>query len=357
MSRLVAALSLLAIVACEGPVGPAGPQGTQGIQGIQGVQGIQGPPGTDGQTGPQGPQGPEGPQGPQGTQGETLNWAHVLDEHEVHDALYITGYAYTRPSDGERYFYSYCTAFAAHYVDVLWTNGHCVEGLREIVAELNRIPATAPRVYARQNGTRFGAGDPAYPMLLDEAVVHPDYDGTSRSEDVALVPVSRDVPVFLDFLPRRFVDDLSIGQPIGTLGFPGEMRATGGDSRSQVTATFKDGVLSAMRLIDGGNGAHVELQYNVDASGGTSGSPVVDHAGWIIGVNHAGPEVRVVNTDGNQVRIGLASIDLGIRVDEAWEIIDLMEPSRATRMPQRYYGDTYQPFPENWNGETVAPAP
>ena len=54
---LMALVSALFVIGCEGKVGPVGPAGPQGPAGTPGV------PGTDGGTGPQGPAGPQGPPG------------------------------------------------------------------------------------------------------------------------------------------------------------------------------------------------------------------------------------------------------------------------------------------------------
>ena len=236
----------------------------------------------------------------------------------------------------------------------LWTNAHVVRSLKTNVDQLAEAGANPERFIVRA-GTEIG-GSETY-GIVGEGEVHPDYDGTTTSEDVGLLRIDGSWDVGLGLLPRDMVDDLDIGQPVGTLGFPGELGATGRDARLTVTPTFKDGVVSALRLIDGGEAPHVEVQYNFDATGGTSGSPVFDHNGWVVAVNFAGIETRAPNVDGVPVRIGLGSLDFGIRVDEVWDLIAHLEPGgdqpvAATVYPRRYSG-SYRPFPENWNGETV----
>lgn len=60
--RMLLALVLVGLVACEGPMGPEGPAGPTGPQG---------PAGPAGPAGVQGPMGPAGPQGPPGPAGST----------------------------------------------------------------------------------------------------------------------------------------------------------------------------------------------------------------------------------------------------------------------------------------------
>ena len=82
----------------------------------------------------------------------------------------------------------------------------------------------------------------------------------------------------LSLIPREHVDGLRIGQPVATLGFPAELEFTGRDADNTVNATFKDGTISALRIRGSGDAEYVEVQYNFNTTGGTSGSPVFDHA-------------------------------------------------------------------------------
>ena len=344
MQKLLVVLSLL-MVACEGPVGPQGPTGPQGTQGIQGIAGQSG---SDGATGPQGPTGPDGPPGPKG---DPLIWSDVLEETRSEEATYILAYAYTRPSDGRRYLYDYCSAFAAYYTGAIWTNAHCVRGILDIRRQLEGVRGADPAFYTVRSGellgSRLSTGN--YQLLLDEVWMHPDYDDTTRSEDVGLIAIDGALPVGFEFVPREYTDAISIGQPVATLGFPGELGVTGGaEGNRRVTPTFKDGTISAMRTIDAGTDTHVEIQYNFDTSPGTSGSPVFDHNGWLVAIHHAG-------------YVGGRALNFGIRVDALWEFLDWLEGGRSqmsepATMPRRAYPHSeYQPFPENWNGETILP--
>lgn len=324
MSRLVAVLSLLATVACEGQVGPAGPQGPQGIQGPAGndgqtgPQGPQGPPGNDGDTGPQGPRGADGPKG------EPLIWADIIADRQLGDPVFYIGAFSNRTAIGVS-----GSGFAAGYSNAIWTNAHVVRGLQRVQRpgiEILAVKATPG------HATEF------YTVDLDGAIVHPDYDGTARSPDVAVLFVEGSISPVLELLPREHVSRLRTGQPIATIGYPGEV---GGDW----IPTFKAGTISAIRTVGAGRSETVRLQHDMDTTPGTSGSAIFDHYGWVIAVHNAG------------AASGQGSIDYGVRIDEVYRLIDCCTQALSAArpaMPPRPAGE-YDPFPEDWNGVTVSP--
>ena len=320
----------------------------------------------EGPIGPTGPQGPGGPQGPQGETGEPFDWGEVVESENLEDGVFGIGVLFDHPS-GSRRLSVIGTGFNAEYSNALWTNAHVVQGLEE---ELDIFSDRNPEAVAFRSGSMLGGQD-AY-VIPDPGLMHPAYDSTEAVGDTP------DVGVFflddnlsgeeevLSLIPREHVDGLRIGQPVATLGFPGELRFTGGDADNTVNATFKDGTISALRIRGSGDAEYVEVQYNFNATGGTSGSPVFDQYGWVIAINYSGIEARVTDTDGDLVRIGVGSLNFGMRVDALWDFIDFIEccttpaamPIRDGGRPlhQRTYPFTeYQPFPENWNGETIAP--
>ena len=350
---------LVVLLGCEGPVGPAGPQGPRGSEGPQGIQGIQGEQGVQGIQGEQGPPGADGADGadgatgPQGPPGEMLNWADVIVGSRIAEAVYAVGLHFTG-SDGQRTYATIGTGFAAHAPDAIWTAAHVVTGLREDLDELARRGRN-PVPFVVRAGTEVG-GSETYGIVGD-GEVHPDYDGTPETEDVGLLRIDGSWEVGLDLLPRGMVDGLDIGQPVGTLGLPGA--PAGADRRAgrPPTATFKDGVVSALRLVAGGEDPHVEVQYSFDSTGGTSGSPVFDHDGWVVAVHHARFATSVRHVSGDSVQIGVGSYDFGIRVDEVWDLMAHLESGgnslSVAQTARRRHPGSYRPFPENWNGETV----
>ena len=280
--------------------------------------------------------------------GAPLNWANVVNESDIVNAVYVIGYRYS--DDTTTWYGMVGTGFAAYYSNAIWTNAHVVEGLRDRLTELS---FRDPEPVAVRAGTRLGRSG-TY-QITGNGWTHPEYvsDDQVYSEDIGLFEIAGTVPVDLSLLPQEYIDDLQIGQPVGTLGFPGELSITGDNADFRATPTFKDGTISGLRRYDGGVTSHVQVQYDFDVTGGTSGSPVFDHNGWVIAVNF-GTHGREISG----VFVGLGSLNQGIRVDEVWEAIGIVgRRTGLARAPSTPHDPsaTYLPFPENWNGETILP--
>ena len=166
--------------------------------------GPEGPPGSDGSDGSDGADGPPGPQG------ETLSWADVIGEARLDEASYAIGFAYTDPRDDGRYYASFCTGFAAYYTKAIWTNAHCVDGLAELLVAFADFD---PEPMVFQSGTRLG-GSESY-KIVGDGWKHPDYDGTTKSEDVGLLVIVGQVPVVMEVVAHlvaieRALDTLAV---------------------------------------------------------------------------------------------------------------------------------------------------
>ena len=347
MLRLTGTLSLfLVFLACKGPAGPTGPTGPQGPAGQIG------PAGSDGSAGPQ------GLIGPQGEPGETLDWSDVIEDQNLGDAVYAIGVQV----QGRNYVLG--SGFVAHFWNAIWTNAHTVQA---VIHSIGFIEHLDPRPFAAKSGTVIGGADTYW---LEDFLVHPDYDGTASSPDVALFLIDANLTELPFFLPRDQVQGLRVGQPIATIGFLEELSE---ESVIVPIATFKEGTVGAIRPFADDVATPENswvLQHNLDLSGRTSGSLIFDHQGYIVGMNFAS-FFRVIYDEqtGRPTRVPSDNPGYGIRVDELWRLYDVARVRRvipdvagkitdvpiALQSEQDYPYDSYMPFPQNWNGETSLP--
>lgn len=80
-----------------------------------------------------------------------------------------------------------------------------------------------------------GTGWSGRPPLLDEVWVHPDYNDTTRSEDIGLIAIDGTFPVGFEFVPHEHTDAISIGQPVARPSFPGELGVGKAEGNGRVT--------------------------------------------------------------------------------------------------------------------------
>lgn len=334
-------LLVLVFLACKGDAGPRGPVGPVG------------------QTGAAGPAGIQGPAGPEGEPGVALDWSDVIEDQNLGTAVYAIGVQV----QGKNYVLG--TGFVARFRNAVWTNAHIV---RAVLSTIGFIEHLDPRPFAVKSGTEIGGADTYW---LQNFVVHPDYDGTAGSPDVALLIIDASLTDLPFFLPRAQVQGLQVGQPIGTIGFPEESSE---EPVSVPIATFKGGTISALRPFEDEVATPENsrvIQHNLDLSGRTSGSLIFDHSGYVIGMNFAGI-FRVVYDDrtGQPTRILSENPGLAVRVDELWRLYDLASGGNRivpdvsagrTDVPlvlvpeQAYPHASYRPFPDGWSGAVELP--
>jgi hypothetical protein len=356
----LSALIFTIIVGCDGKPGPTGPSSSDGTIPNSAV-GAAGPTANTGLTASAETSGTAGSASTSDTTendgasavysagANAVNWADVIDEGNLYDNIYAIYYV----PEGTNYVQFIGTGFAAGFSNVLWTNAHVVYALYE-------RPGVKAFEFefalARRSGRAWTDRSRISQLGLDGVrfIVHPNYDGTTNSEDVAAF-VFHDEPFRYEplpsLLPGRFVDDLREGQPVGTLGFPGELPDITGPEQI-VTPTFKPGTLSAFRSLGTGGQNQRVLQYNLTVTGGTSGSPVFDHHGFVIGTNHASHRGReIADVDGNTVNVNTANASYAIRVDAMHELIPPIPVYNSPARVRRIVGErlypyvVYQPFP------------
>ena len=113
---------------------------------------------------------------------------------------------------------------------------------------------------------------------------------------------------------------LRVGQPIGTIGFPGEL-ADQTPAHWFPIATFKSGVVSALRVPSSEKSTSPSrtyiVQHDFDSTSGTSGSPIFTADGRVVAVNNAAIEFNFFG-----LRIGVGSLGFGTRIDKLLEVLD-----------------------------------
>ena len=315
-----------------------------------------------------------GASGPQGEPGQPLNWADVVEDANLADSVYAIGMRAPgaalclilledcegSESSGELgdLFFLVGTGFVAHYPNTIWTNAHVALALRDILETAADEGASfVPVPVAVRAGTALG-GAGTYALNMDTVRVHPEYQEEPvevdvDSPDLAVFQVAglavQDVP---SFLPRAFATGLRVGQPVGTLGFPGELTHP---FEVVPIATFKEGTISALRPyrpdapeVTPENSKVV--QFNLGQTGGTSGSPVFDHKGFIVAVSFAGIETVVEDPEGFPTRVPIGNLDFGIRADEVWTLIDQVEATADPPAPgaRAYPYPAYRAYPDAW---------
>ena len=221
-------------------------------------------------------------------------------------------YVYNPPATGIG------TGFCIRGDGLLATNAHVVLMLEEI----DGVQIRSRRAY--QSGTGDG-------FEIQRFARHPGWTplpgGITRAEpDVGLIQLRdftvANVPVLV-LATEEELRKLGVGTEIGTLGFPGEfLREYLADSSAtkvpRAHATFKNGFVGRLLSYDKEQRdfehAHY-IQHSCLTSGGTSGSPLFDRAGKVIGINHASAD-------------GTGGLRFGIRADEISDFWDELKRTR-----------------------------
>jgi S1-C subfamily serine protease len=181
----------------------------------------------------------------------------------------------------------FCTAFAVS-ADLLATNAHCV------VAGSKRFVSVA----ALMNGA------PANRYQVVQWAAHPGYREGEISPDVGLVRISGKLTSAVTLAEPAELGQVGPGVKVFLYGFPGRL-----NKEDAPEATFAEGDIGRVTTFDqrlGDFGTNTLLQHSAYCTGGTSGSPMFNAAGHVIGVNAGG---YVENGQ------ALAGYNFGMRVD------------------------------------------
>jgi len=181
----------------------------------------------------------------------------------------------------------FCTAFAVGE-DLLATNAHCIlTGSTEFSA-----------VEALMNGA------PAKPLPVIEWGTHAGYREGTLSPDVGIVRVRGRLPSRVVLAGSIALASVAPGATMFLYGFPGRL-----NNVEAPEATFIEGDIGRVTGFDlrvGSFESNTLLQHSAYCTSGTSGSPIFDTSGRVVGINAGG------YLENGQA---LAGYNFGMRVD------------------------------------------
>ena len=210
----------------------------------------------------------------------------------------------------------FCTAFAVSVDGVLATNAHCVQTLKD-------LQASGAAIVARMNR------DPASTWPVTRWKEHPGYQGKPMSADVGVVLLGlggRTLPVATTLASDDVQRSLAAGEPIYTLGFPGQVM-----NEARPAADFRAAYVSRLTTYDNTPGTPATSRvvwHSALTSKGTSGSPIFNESGEVVAVNNGGLSAREVwikdpqGTFRPEVTYEATGLNFGIRADALRELLD-----------------------------------
>lgn len=191
----------------------------------------------------------------------------------------------------------FCTAFAISQ-NVLATNAHCVRTAEEKYTDIE----------LRMNGA------PNNRYEIRRMAAHPEYREGRLSPDVGLLLVTGILPNLVQLAPETALRLVAPGVPVFLYGFPGRLNRIDAPE-----ATFIRGEIGRVTRIDQTPGElrdNILLQHSAYSSAGTSGSPMFNGEGQVIGINAGG-----YMEDGQ----ALAGYNFGIRIDLVHALLPLLQ--------------------------------
>lgn len=187
----------------------------------------------------------------------------------------------------------FCSAFAISG-NLLATNAHCIAEAR----------AKFGGFVALMNGA------PGRSYQIIRTVIHPSYVPGQLSADVGLVEIRGQLPSACALASATELSTLSAGSTVFVYGFPATLSST---VAPEATLTRGEvGRLTTFSLVAGDAATNVLIQHSAFISGGTSGSPMFDGQGKVVGINAGGyAESGAV----------LPGYNFGVRVDVATALL------------------------------------
>jgi len=236
---------------------------------------------------------------------------------ENRDAIFLLGAEVLGRSEG------FCTGFALTS-RILATNAHCVLEMQKIW----KVLGDGFGVYAYQNE------HPGVKHRVRFALMHPAYvedDSDTIYPDIGLAVLATRTDRHVRLVPKERAAELRVGDRVYLLGFPGALNNT-----ESPVATLTEGIVS--RLTDltqrkADPAGAVLIQHSAFTTKGTSGSPLFDETGAVIGINtgyyRGEAEQQRVDPVTGRVRDEVVTQDfqnyaIGMRVDLVHDLLRLL---------------------------------
>ncbi|NRA37391.1 MAG: FHA domain-containing protein [Planctomycetes bacterium] len=202
-------------------------------------------------------------------------------------------------------------------IGTLATNAHVIDMILRM-----------PQVYIFQNESGKACTMSAYAK-------HPRFT-TSNSPDVGLLRItSAEITLsnttVLPLADKNIIHNTSVGSHLGTIGFPGELQKQylknieeNSKPITGAVATFKEGWLGRLTDYDGQqSNRNTLIQHSASLSGGTSGSPMFNENGIVIGMSSSSmTSTFQLGKVRSKAVLSAAEIAYAIRIDELHWLIE-----------------------------------
>lgn len=220
------------------------------------------------------------------------------------------------------------SGFAINDIEIM-TNAHVVNGLIDMIKEYGMEDGEI--IAVRDGGTL--TGDQTF--VLDSFKVHTSYDSTTNhTYDFGVLKIKDGSIIKTVSIKDDLGNALFVGDEIITIGFPGETNSL---NYTSPIATFKTCNISALRPFDSEENVSADktvIQHDCNTTGGTSGSPLFNRKGEVIGIHNSGEYDFILGADGEYTRIPVGSQSYGIRYDKASSLFEQPYNSFKSVIPE-----------------------